>query len=111
VSIDAPYMIERLPVGEYVLHEDTAPLGYELVQDIVFSVTDTGEVQTVVMYDEPSPEIPDEPNDEGYDKTGRLPWPLALCGIVFVVVGLVGTIMGFRRLRRNVEKDGAPSEN
>jgi uncharacterized surface anchored protein len=112
VSTDAPYLIERIPVGDYILHEDMAPLGYELAQDIAFTVTDTGgEVQTVVMYDEPLPPVPDEPDDEGFDKTGRLPWPLALCALVFIGVGILGTVMGIRRLRRHEAETGEITED
>jgi hypothetical protein len=83
------------------LHEDTAPLEYELAQDIAFAVDDTGEIQTVVMHDEPLPVIPDEPKGEGFDKAGYLPWPLALSAVAFIGVGLVGTVFGIRRLRRD----------
>jgi hypothetical protein len=111
VSTNVPYVIERIPVGDYILHEDTAPLGYELAQDIAFSITDTGEVQTVVMYDEPLPPVPDEPDGGGFDKTGRLPWPLALCAVALVGAGLVGTVMGIRRLSRHEpEADGTTED-
>jgi hypothetical protein len=105
-STDVPYLMERIPVGDYILHEDMAPLGYGLARDIAFSVTDTGEVQTVVMYDEPLPTVPDEPDGGGFDKTGRLPWPLALCALALIGAGLFGTVMCIRRLRRdNAETD------
>lgn len=45
-------MIEELPVGEYVLREITAPEGYQIAEDVSFSVKETGEVQTVTMKDE-----------------------------------------------------------
>lgn len=49
-----PHRIEGLEVGKtYVLHEDLAPAGYEVASDVEFTVSDTGEVQTVVMKDEP----------------------------------------------------------
>jgi hypothetical protein len=100
VSTDVSYLIERIPVGDYVFHEDTVPLGYKLAQNITFSVADTGEVQTVVMYDEPLPPVPDEPGGGGFDKTGRLPWSLALCAVAFIGTGLLGTVFGIRHLRR-----------
>jgi uncharacterized surface anchored protein len=111
VSTDAPYLIERIPVGDYILHEDAAPLGYGLTQDIAFSVADTGEVQTVVMYDEPLPPVPDEPDGGGFDKTGRLPWPLALCAVAFIGVGILGTVFGIRRLRRDEAETGEMTED
>jgi uncharacterized surface anchored protein len=111
VSTDVPFVIERIPVGDYILHEDMAPLGYGLAQDIAFTVADTGEVQTVVMYDEPLPPVPDEPDGGGFDKTGRLPWPLALCAAAFIGVGILGTVMGIRRLRRHEAGTGEITED
>jgi uncharacterized surface anchored protein len=108
VSVDVPFIIERIPVGDYILHEDLAPLGYELAQDVPFTVTDTGEVQAVVMYDEPTPKEPDEPKGGDLDKTGRLPWPLVAVALVFIGVGGIGTIIGIRRMRRREE---APDED
>lgn len=49
-----PHRIEGLEVGKtYILHEDLAPAGYEVASDVEFTIADTGEVQTVVMKDEP----------------------------------------------------------
>ena len=49
ISGEEPHYIEMLPVGDYVLHEETAPDGYATAEDIPFAVKDTGEVQKVVM--------------------------------------------------------------
>ena len=44
-STTEPKVIEGLPAGEYVMHEDTAPAGYTLTNDIRFKVeADTGKV-------------------------------------------------------------------
>lgn len=51
VSEDKPHLIERLPLGDYTLTEITAPDGYEIAETIKFSVTDTAEIQKVVMKD------------------------------------------------------------
>lgn len=52
-SNKTPHRIEGLEVGKtYILHEDLAPLGYELSNDIEFTISDTAEVQKVVMKDE-----------------------------------------------------------
>ena len=60
-STDKPHYIEKLPVGDYKLTEITAPDGYEIAEDISFTVLPTGEVQRVVMKDAPIPEQPVQP--------------------------------------------------
>ena len=61
VSTDKPHYIEKLPAGDYTLTEITAPNGYEIAEDISFTVLPTGEVQRVVMKDAPIPEQPVQP--------------------------------------------------
>ena len=91
-------------VERYILHEESAPEGYLVAEDIEFEVKDTGEIQKVVMKDEAAPEeTPEEPqNPVGTDapKTGddtNLLFWTALLGI-----GLCGTGAAFvmRRKRR-----------
>lgn len=108
-STDEPYFIERMEVGDYILHEDTAPLGYELAQDIEFSVDDTGEVQAIVMYDELTPEIPDTPDSgKGYDKTGFDATPLIVLGVILFAGGMLGLgIAHKRRHRQMLEQEEA----
>jgi len=53
-----PHMV-NLAAGTYTLTEITAPKGYEVAETITFEVTDTMEVQTVVMYDAPKEETVD----------------------------------------------------
>ena len=60
-STDKPHYIEKLPAGDYKLTEITAPDGYEIAEDISFTVLPTGEVQRVVMKDAPIPEQPVQP--------------------------------------------------
>ncbi|WP_434309439.1 MSCRAMM family protein [Hominifimenecus sp. rT4P-3] len=50
-SGDVPEYFERLPVGEYILVEISAPEGYLLAEEVRFLVEDTGEVQRVSMED------------------------------------------------------------
>ena len=52
-SKDAPHVIKYLKVGEtYTLHEEFAPHGYLVANNVTFTVKDTGEVQKVEMKDE-----------------------------------------------------------
>lgn len=53
VSTEEPHLIEALPVGTYTLVEEMTPHAYDEATAVEFSVAPTGEVQTVVMYDEP----------------------------------------------------------
>ena len=46
-----PYRINRLPLGNYRLHEDTVPNGFAKARDIRFTIGNTGKVQKVTMYD------------------------------------------------------------
>ena len=49
-----PHRIEGLEVRKtYILHEDLAPAGYEVASDVEFTIADTGEVQKVIMKDQP----------------------------------------------------------
>jgi len=60
-STDKPHYIEKLPAGDYTLTEITAPNGYEIAEDISFTVLPNGDVQRVVMKDAPIPEQPMQP--------------------------------------------------
>ena len=53
VSGDEPHRVERLEPGDYTLTETMTPNGYDQAQSVSFTVEETGEVQRVVMYDEP----------------------------------------------------------
>ena len=60
-STEKPHYIEKLPAGEYTLTEITAPAGYEISENISFTVLPNGDVQRVVMKDAPIPEQPVQP--------------------------------------------------
>ena len=62
-STDKPHYIEKLPAGEYTLTEITAPNGYEIAEDIFFTVLPTGEIQRVVMKDARTPEKTPQPTE------------------------------------------------
>lgn len=53
VSGEEPHLIEALPVGVYTLVEELTPRTYDEATAVEFTVSPTGEVQAVVMYDEP----------------------------------------------------------
>ena len=46
------HVIERLPVGKYTLLEESAPYGYKVAVDVTFEITETSEIQKVIMKDE-----------------------------------------------------------
>lgn len=63
-SGEKPHYIEMLPIGEYTLHEEAAPEGYLVAEDVKFSVKDTGKIQKVVMKDEAKPaDTPETPEN------------------------------------------------
>lgn len=53
ISQETPHRIKGLAAGTYTLTEDRAPLGYAVAETITFTLTDSLEVQQVVMNDEP----------------------------------------------------------
>ena len=52
-STSEPHLIEALPAGTYTLVEYATPHTYDEAEAVEFTVLETGEVQSVVMYDEP----------------------------------------------------------
>ncbi len=48
-----PHIIEKLKPGNYTLREETAPNGYEVAEDVKFTVEETGEIQKGTMVDAP----------------------------------------------------------
>lgn len=52
VSDGKTRIIERIPVGKYVLREEIAPYGYKIANNVEFEVAETEEIQKVEMKDE-----------------------------------------------------------
>ena len=85
----------------YVLHEESAPEGYELAEDVEFEVEATGDVQTVTMEDEATP-APAVEGGEPFDKTGVNLAPLAAVSAAIAAAGFGCLAVAMKRCR---EKD------
>uniref|UniRef100_UPI002AC99CB3 VaFE repeat-containing surface-anchored protein n=1 Tax=Acutalibacter intestini TaxID=3093659 RepID=UPI002AC99CB3 len=88
-----PHTIEKLPAGEYVLHEASAPNGYLLAEDVKFTVKDLDEAITVVMKDRPK-DHPGTPN------TGDTGWRLALAVFGVSLGGVVLSLVISRKKKK-----------
>ena len=77
-SNDKPHYIEKLPAGDYTLTEITAPNGYEIAEDIFFTVLPTGEIQRVVMKDARTPEKTPQPTETPQPTPPNTPTPTPL---------------------------------
>lgn len=53
ISTTEPHRIEALMPGTYTLTETQAPQGHDTAESITFTVQESGEIQTVAMYDQP----------------------------------------------------------
>ena len=51
-SEDSAHVIDLLPVGEYVLHEEEAPAGYSKAEDIPFTIKEDTTALELVMKDQ-----------------------------------------------------------
>lgn len=96
ISEEEPHYIEKLPIGDYILREESAPEGYLKAEDVKFTVEDTGEVQKVVMTDEAEPKQPDTP-EVSSPKTGDTSPILMWIGMGLLSVGLLGATLIVRK--------------
>jgi uncharacterized surface anchored protein len=115
ISTDSPYLIELNAQGEYTLHEVSAPEGYDLAEDVSFTVEDTADLKSISMTDAktPEPEIPEPqtPEPAPLDKTGREGnIPFALVGILALMT-LGGALFAVRHLRaRKSDSEAAAND-
>ena len=103
VTDGKPHIIEKLPVGvELTLREITAPDGYEIAEDVNFTLEDTMEVQKVEMKDQKTPKTP----NVSVPKTGDDPRkPLALLVICAVSAAALAAVT--IRKRKRLKTEGA----
>lgn len=91
ISTDEPHMIEAVLIAgkTYTLREVTAPDGYEVAEDVTFTVNEDGSITEVVMKDAPTPKpTPTAPTLPGSPATGDVGTnPMAY---VLIVAGAVG---------------------
>lgn len=73
VSGEEPHELTLLP-GTYTLHEEFAPEGYELAEDVPFTVEETADVQVVTMADEALPGTAPGTTPGGLPQTGDWSW-------------------------------------
>ena len=105
-STEEPHYMEMLSIGTYTLHEESAPEGYLVAEDVTFEVKDTGEIQKVVMKDEAQPEetpqTPETPQEgtPGTDapKTGdNTPLMLWAMALLLSLAGAGGSLFWLRK--------------
>lgn len=95
-----PHTVEKLPVGvELTLREITAPEGYEIAEDVEFTLEDTMEIQKVEMKDARTPETP------GVPQTGDDHWKPILLFVLLgaSAAGLMATMI-YKKKRGKTEK-------
>ena len=98
VSGDEPHLIEALAPGEYLLRETEAPEGYELAEDVPFTVEETAEVQAVTMADEALPGTVPGTTPGDLPQTGDWSWVVPAACAVGAVACVGGAIaLGSRR--------------
>lgn len=52
------HRIDKLTSSDYILRETSAPDGYEIAENVAFTVEETDDIQLVKMKDEATPETP-----------------------------------------------------
>lgn len=107
VTDGKPHLIEKLPIGEELtLREITAPEGYEIAENVTFTLEDTMEIQKVEMKDARTPKTP------GVPQTGDNYWKqLLLFALLSVSVpGLIATMIYKKRHGKTEKEDETKAE-
>lgn len=95
VTDGKPHRIEKLPVGEeLILREMSAPDGYEIAEEVKFTLQDTMEVQKVEMRDARTPDTP-------VPKTGDDRVLPMLLIIVCIVSAVMFAVVSFCKKKKN----------
>ncbi len=96
-----PHSVEKLPVNEELtLREITAPDGYEIAEDVTFTLKDTMEVQKVEMKDARTPEKTTEKTNAPKTGDNQKVWAFILLGLASA-----GTAAGVTVYRRKKVKN------
>ena len=95
-----PHSVEKLPVNEELtLREITAPDGYEIAEDVTFTLKDTMEVQKVEMKDARTPEKTTEKTNAPKTGDNQKIW-----AFVLLALASAGTATGVTVYRRKKSK-------
>ena len=95
-----PHSVAKLPVNEELtLREITAPDGYEIAEDVTFTLKDTMEVQKVEMKDARTPEKTTEKTNAPKTGDNQKVW-----AFVLLALASAGTATGVTVYRRKKSK-------
>ncbi len=103
-----PHRINSLEPSDYTLRETTAPDGYEVAEDVKFTVEATGDVQKVEMKDKATP-VPETPSSTMPETGDSLPW-WAFIAIAGGAASIAVALAAGHKLRKShnvTEDDGA----
>jgi uncharacterized surface anchored protein len=103
VSTDESYLIERLPQGDYILREVEAPEGYDLAEDVKFTVLDTTDVQMFSMTDVKI--VVKQPETPKLDQTGNDMTGTYVIAGMFILAGIAGAVLIARNIRSKGDSD------
>ena len=103
-SQEKMYVIEGLPAGDYTLVETEAPEGYEKAAELAFTVKDTGEIQTVTLYNKKYPETHETEGPSGPAPETGDPSQTAVYGAALLAAALLAGMLLYRTWK--VRRDG-----
>jgi hypothetical protein len=92
-----------LPQGEYTLHEVEAPEGYELAEDMKFTVLEIADVQMFSMTDKKI--IVEQPPTPRLDQTSNDMTGLYVIAGLLVIAGLAGIVLVVHNIRSKDDTD------